>query len=1356
MNDSGSHSSKLHDGLRQIGLHDHLALIHASKEEQFTAAPTHHTPRFDARWLGEVLALAALYFLTARLGLLMAIPGGHVTPVWPPSGIALAAVLLRGRRVWPGIWLGSFAANFWDFSGSPMSLATDLATSAVFGIGASLAALLGSQLLRRFMGERNPLERVLDVCVFMALGGVVSCLVSATVGVTTLCLAGFAPWSGYGQDWLTWWLGDTAGVFVVAPLLLVWGGMRRRKSATRWVELSAGFGLLIAVTHYVFIENRTLLFTGKPHTFILIPFLIWSAVRFGRRGGATAAGLIALVAVWGTIHGSGPFNLGSRNESLLALEIFLSVVSLTALCIAAVVMERRRVLDELESRVAERTASLDQANAALRESEARTQLLIKSSHIGLWDWDLVTNEVFISPEWKSQLGYADDELPNRYEEWESRLHPEDREPTLRALQDFREGRCAVTDFRLRHKDGSWRSILTRANLIRDAAGQPARIMGCHIDITARKEAEEALRESEERFRTIFEQAPLGISEGEIATARFISANQRYLDILGYTIDELRGLTFKDYTHPEDLQKDLVEFQKLAAGEIRTYAMEKRYIRKDGAIIWVNLTVSGLALPGEKPLRCMAVIEDITDRIQAEEALNAQALRYKTLMATSTDSTYVLDEKGDLQEANAAFLSRRGYTAAEVKGLNVADWDATWGREQLQERRRKLVDRSHVFESRHRCKDGSIFDVEVCATGVRIGREQFIFCVTRDITERKRAEEKLWQSLNLLRAITEGTIDAMYAKDRRGRYLMINTVGARFEGKTPEEVIGLDDTRLFSGETLARIIERDRAVMKTGETRTDEDITTTPDGLSRVHLTTKAPLRDSAGKIIGLVGVSRDITERERARQALQESEQRFRELAENIHEVFWLSDSRNARMNYISPAYEKVWGRSCESLYAAPKSWMDAVHPEDKEQVLATVAKRSHNEAYHNTYRIIRPDGSIRWIRDRGFPVRDESGEAVRFAGIAEDITSQKQAEEALRESEQQMRLFMEATADCLWKWDLLTGNVVRSVGFNRAFGYSAQELDSTITWWEERLHPDDRGKVLSTFQDMIASGGNVCSYEYRFRRKDGTLAVIHDRAYIVRDAKGKALSALGAMTDITERKRAAKDLEDANYQLRVLSRQLFHIQEEERRHLARELHDEIGQTLAAAKINLKIIAPDAPAKIGGRLDDSIQLLDGLLRQVRELSLNLRPPLLDELGLVPTLRWLVDQQAQRAGLRVTFTANANGLEIDPDVQTACFRVAQEAITNIIRHAEAKSVAVELRHETKRLWLSVRDDGAGFDPSEIQKGATQPSSLGLVSMKERALLVRGGLEFHSAPGSGTEIRAWFPLTRGERPSTTETA
>jgi PAS domain S-box-containing protein len=276
------------------------------------------------------------------------------------------------------------------------------------------------------------------------------------------------------------------------------------------------------------------------------------------------------------------------------------------------------------------------------------------------------------------------------------------------------------------KNGVTRVYSTTKGPLLDGAGAVIGVFGVARDITQAKRDEHKLRESEERFRTIFEQAPLGISEGEIASGRLISANRRYADILGYNIDELRKLTFRDYTHPEDLQKDLVQFQRLAAGEIRTYTMEKRFIRKDGEIIWVNLTVSALPSLGESPPTCIAVLDDITERKEAEEALNAQALRYKTLMETSMESIYVLDRKGNLKEANAAFLRRRGYTTDDVGHLNVFDWDAS-SPEQVKARFSGFLEGgAGTFETRHRCRDGSVFDVEVGATGVRIGADNSCF------------------------------------------------------------------------------------------------------------------------------------------------------------------------------------------------------------------------------------------------------------------------------------------------------------------------------------------------------------------------------------------------------------------------------------------------------------------------------------------------------------------------------------------------------------------------------------------------------------------------------------------------------
>ena len=214
--------------------------------------------------------------------------------------------------------------------------------------------------------------------------------------------------------------------------------------------------------------------------------------------------------------------------------------------------------------------------------------------------------------------------------------------------------------------------------------------------------------------------------------------------------------------------------------------------------------------------------------------------------------------------------------------------------------------------------------------------------------------------------------------------------------------------------------------------------------------------------------------------------------------------------------------------------------------------------------------------------------------------------------------------------------------------------------------------------------------------------------------------------------------------QLHVLSRRLFQIQEDERRHLARELHDQMGQALTAAKIDLQVAQRlEERTAIVGRLDDSIAILERLLQQTRQLSLELRPPLLDDLGLVPALRWYLDREAQRAGLRVELFANPAMERVDAAIETACFRVAQEGLTNVMRHARAQTVSVEVHRALEVLHLVVRDDGIGFDVVTAQQSAR----LGTLGMRERVALVGGELDCKSAPGRGTEVHAFFPVRSG---------
>jgi signal transduction histidine kinase len=218
-----------------------------------------------------------------------------------------------------------------------------------------------------------------------------------------------------------------------------------------------------------------------------------------------------------------------------------------------------------------------------------------------------------------------------------------------------------------------------------------------------------------------------------------------------------------------------------------------------------------------------------------------------------------------------------------------------------------------------------------------------------------------------------------------------------------------------------------------------------------------------------------------------------------------------------------------------------------------------------------------------------------------------------------------------------------------------------------------------------------------------------------------------------------------ASQKLQVLSHRLVEVQETERRHIARELHDEIGQSLTAAEMNLQA-ALQAPgtAALERRLEDSIQAVERVLEQVHDLSLNLRPSMLDDLGLEPALRWYTHRQAALTGMQAEFRAEQLGERLDSVIETECFRVAQEALTNVVRHAQARAVCVQLSRANGHIHLSVRDNGIGFDVAALREEAVQGASLGLLSMEERTALAGGGLEFKSAPGQGTEVHAWFPL------------
>ena len=882
------------------------------------------------------------------------------------------------------------------------------------------------------------------------------------------------------------------------------------------------------------------------------------------------------------------------------------------------------------------------AEEEIAKSDARFQIISKATSDIVWDWNLIDDSLWWNDNYYSTLGYKKEKEFVHINDWYNHIHISDIEKVKQKVRKSFSGSDSMwrAEYLYEKSDGTYLNFLDRGYIMRDKEGKAYRMIGSMADITDLFIVREELKQSEERYRSLIEQASDAIIVYTI-DGTIHSFNISTAMLLGYTKEEFLHLNFSDIMIGEMIV-DKNKYDALLAGN--SIISTRRFRKKDGTVIEMEVTAKLLS-----DNKIMAFGRDVTARIEAE--LNQQR-QFDELQQLYNLSVLIDSEKNINKIYEYAITSLMNGVKADRCAILLFDDNNIM-------RFKSFTGLSEAYRSKAEGHSPWKHDAH---------NPESVFI--EDVT----VSDKL---ANLKEIIIEEGIKSI--------------------GFIPI---------VYHGKIIGKFMVY----------------------YNQVHAFTNNEIQ-FAKTVAHNIAFS---IERHKSNEALQASENRYHSLVDQAADAIALFDSNgkilevnNSASQLLGYSYDELMKMQLKDILTSDEISNNPIDYNLLEQGKSTIKQRKMKKR----------DGSVVTTEVNSKILPDG-----RFLSMVRNLTDRIEAQEQIEKEKNLSNKIIDSLPGVFYFYDE-NGKFIRwNKQLEIVTGYSGNEIAN--------LHPtqlfggDDVPYIQQRIAKVFSEGSGDAEADFLF--KDGSSKPFYFKAILVNFENRPCL--LGTGIDISDRKKAEKELNDSYKAIRKLTRHLQNVREEDRAHIAREIHDELGQQLTVLKmdvswLNKKIVTADDIIKT--KMKDMLTMLDETVKTVRRISSELRPSLLDDLGLVAAMEWQLLEFKKRSKIKTIFLAPEEEIELSDTIKTGLFRIFQESLTNVVRHSDAKKLEVSLEHKDSNFVLTISDDGKGFDKDKIADKKT----LGILGMKERTSMLGGSYEIASTAGKGTIVTVAIPMDGG---------